>query len=251
MEKNLGKIIAVYRDRPITWRDVLILFLPAALAVLTPWAYGVYRTYYAQAQYGPVAAQTWGPPWFGLATLALIPLLLLGLIRIRRSRWIVEVHKNGLHIRKTFGREHILYWEKIEAISCNSVQESFLGIKLPTRHRIRLFLVDGKPIRLHRNLDKLTELVARIKAKIYPHKLAELRATLKAGEALSFGVISLDQRWLHLKNKGYSWDQVALIDICAGHLVVEFTNHRARKIPVDQIPNVELMIQLIQEGVEA
>ena len=248
--KDLGKIIAIYRDRPLTWRDVLILFLPAALAVLAPWAYGVYRTYYAQAHYGPAAAQNWGPPWFGLAALALIPLLLLGLIRIRRSRRIVDVHKNGLRIRQTFGREHVFYWAQVEAISCNSVQESFLGINLSPRHRVRLFPVDGKPIRLNRNLDQLPELIARIKGKINPRLLPVLRADLQAGKILSFGPIQLDRKRLKLRGKDYSWDQVALINIRAGHLVVEFTNRRARKIPVGQIPNVELMIQLIQEGVE-
>jgi hypothetical protein len=248
--KPLGQVIAVYRDRPLTRRDLLLFFLPLALAVLTPWAYGVFRTYYAQANYGPVAARTWGSPWFGLAALALIPLLLLALIRIRRSRRIVIVHKKGLRIRDTFGRDRTLFWEQVEALSCNSVQESFLGIHLVPRHRVRVFPVDGKPIRLNRNLDQLPELTARIKAKIHPRKLAEFRSDLKTGKILSFGAVRLDQKRLGLKGKDYPWDQVALVNVQAGHLVIEFSNTRALKIPIGQIPNVELMIQLIREGVE-
>ena len=95
------------------------------------------------------------------------------------------------------------------------------------------------------------ELIARIKGKVYPHLLPTLRADLRSGKNLYFGPIVVDQKRLNLQGKTYPWEQVNLINLCKGHLVIKFRNRRDQKIPVEQIPNIELLIQLIQEGVEA
>ena len=246
----LGPLIAAYRDRPLRWRDLLSTFLPASLAALTPLVYGLWRTYYARMYYGPAAANSWGRPWYALATAGLIPLLLLALSRVRRAHRVVQIHKNGIHIRGRRGRQHTLRWGEIGGIASTTLQDRFLGFTLRSRHRATLYPLLGKPIQLDSRLPNLDELTARVKARLYPRLLPELRTALRGGDQLYFGPVTLHTRAVHLRGREIPWEQVALINLRAGYLVVELHQQRAKKIPVGQIPNVELLIQLIQEGVD-
>ena len=117
-------------------------------------------------------------------------------------------------------------------------------------HRVTVYPKDGMPIKLDNQIKKLDELGARIKAKIYPRLLIELRSELKTGENLSFGPITLNLQTITIRGNEIPWGQVTRINPRAGFLVVELKNQRGKKIPVEQIPNIELFIQLIQEGVE-
>lgn len=255
--EQLGPVIVTYRDRPLRWHDLLVTFLPAVLAVLAPLAYGVWRTYYGLQKYGLTAAKTWGPPWFVLSSLALIALLMLALVRIRRAHRIVSVHQFGLYIQYTGGRKRTLRWEEIRAITAMTFDDTFLGTTIRTRHRTLLGTQEGKPIRLDGSITNLAELTSRIKAKVYPRLLRQLRSALGAGEDLFFGPVTINRDQLQFDpgrlraTKQRTWRQVSNITIRNGRLVLDSQNHGPLSVPVNRIPNLELLIQLIKEGVEA
>ena len=108
----------------------------------------------------------------------------------------------------------------------------------------------GKSLKIDRHISGLDEIAARIKAKIYPKKLPELRTSLKTGKTLQFGPISLKSTGIGLRDENILWNQVKRINLQAGFLVVELHVESSKKIAVDQVPNIELLIQLIQEGVD-
>jgi hypothetical protein len=255
--KDLGPMIATYRDRPLRWRDLLVTFLPAVLAVLAPLAYGIWRTYYGLQKYGLAAAKAWGPPWFALSSLALIALLMLALVRVRRAHRIVSVHQDGLYIQHTGGRKHTLQWGEIRSIRAMTFDDTFLGKKIRTRHRTLLGLQEGKTIRLDSSINNLAELTSRIKAKIYPRLLRQLRLELEAREELYFGPVTINRDRLRFEPgrlreaKQLAWRQVRNITIRNGRLVIDSHNDNPLSVPVNRIPNLELLIQLINEGVEA
>ncbi|MBC8497185.1 MAG: hypothetical protein ISS57_19715 [Anaerolineales bacterium] len=289
-QKTLGPATAIYRDRPLRWRDFFLIFLPGGVAALAPFFYGLQRDLYARAYYGPVAAGAWSWPWYALATVALIPLILLALHRVRQAHRIVMLHKHGLMIHWTGGQHHRLPWEEIDGLICNTIENTFLEFPLKTRHRLTICTQSGKLIRIDDRIPKLPELTARLKAKIYPRLLPQLRAAFQKGDTLDFGPIILHKKWVcfkrvekfrklgragaqsapphapisglsstemkrtnkkfvQLREQEIPWEQVARLNVVSGQLVVESHSNQKIKIAVGKIPNVDLLIQLLQEGV--
>lgn len=246
---NLGPLIVTYRDRPLLWRDLFALFVPATLASLLPLLYGFMRSLYAQANYGPLAARAWSRPWYALALIAAVPLLLLALRRVRQSHRRVALHKNGIRIEWTGGQRHIFLWEQLRGLSCSTIENRFLGVQLGTRYQMVFFPCAGVPLRIDDHLQNLPDLMARVKARLHPRWLPQMRAALQRGETLSFGVVSVHQGGIRLRGREIPWAQVSHLSVVRGHLVVESSLMRRVKIPVHKIPNVELLIQLLQEGV--
>jgi len=239
----------MYRDRPLRWRDLALIFLPGGAAVLAPFFYGLQRDLYARAHYGPIAAAAWSWPWYALSTLTSIPLILLALRRVRQANRLVMLHKHGLVIRWTGGRRQKLLWEEIEGLVCDTIESTFLGIPLKTHHLLRIYPQSGKSIRLDDHIPGLPELTARIKAKIYPRLLPRLRTAFRKGEPLYFGPIILHKKQFELRGQEIPWEQITRLNVVSGQLVVESKSNRAFKLPVGNIPNVDLLIQLLQEGV--
>jgi len=248
-QKSLGPPTAVYQDRPLRWRDFFLIFLPAGAAVLAPFLYGLRRYYYARANYGPVAATAWSWPWYALATVALIPLLLLALQRVRRAHRMVVTHKNGIMIRWTGGQLHSLLWERIQGLICNTTHITYLGMPIKTRHQLTILTQSGNTIRIDDRIPQLPEVTERIKAKIYPRLLPQLRANLRKGDPLFFGPITLNKQVFQLREREIPWEQISRLNVVSGQLVVESQFNQKFKVPVGKIPNVDLLIQLLQEGV--
>jgi len=216
---------------------------------MAPFLYGLQRDLLARAYYGPVAAVAWSWPWYALATVALIPLLLLALHRIRQAHRMVTLHKHGIIIRWTRGRKHKLYWEEIDSLICNTVNHTFLGTPPKTRHLLTIHYRSGKPIRIDDRIPELPELTARIKAKVYPRLLPQLRAAFQTGDPLYFGPVTFHKEFVKIREREILWEQVARMNVIAGNLMVESKSNQTYKVAVGKIPNADLLIQLLQEGV--
>lgn len=248
MDETLGSVIRIYRDRPLRWRDLFTTFAPALLFAATPLAYGLYRYRDSYLRYGPIAARAWSWPWFALTAAALIPLLWLALLRVRRAHRVVTLHQRGLSIRWTGGKKHTLMWNQIEALSHRCVAKKFLGLTVATDECLSLHNQAEKPIRVDNCIRELPELAARVKAKVYPLLLPQLRTRFQQGEQLHFGPVTLHQDEIQLRGESIPWDQVVHIDVQAGHLMVKSQDHQPIHIKTSDIPNVDLLIQLLQEG---
>ena len=245
-----GPLVAIFRDRPLRWRDIILTFIPGGLAVLTPLTYGVLRKRYALAYFGPVAADAWSQPWFLLTEIALIAYLGLALSRLKRARQVVLVYKNALAIRIYKNKSYLFFWDQIIGLACTTVQPTFFGRALRARHQIKIFPMGGKPIVLNDRIPNIAELAGRIKAKLYPRLLPNLRKSLNDGNPLDFGPITLRKDSLLIQDKIIPWDQINDINVQRGRLIVESGTKRPFKIPAGQIINIEILIQLLQEGVE-
>ncbi len=248
-QKSLGPPTAVYQDRPLRWRDFFLIFLPAGAAALAPFFYGLQRFLYARVNYGPVAATTWSWPWYALSTIALIPLILLALQRVRRAHRMVILHEHGLLIRWTGGQFHNLTWDGIDGLVCDTIQTTFLGFPLKVRHRLKLLTQTGNSIHIDDRIPKLAELTERIKAKTYPRLLPKLRSAYQQGETLFFGPVTLHKNTIKLREREIPWELISRLNVVSGQLVVESKFNRKFRVPTGKIPNVDLLIQLLQEGV--
>jgi hypothetical protein len=251
--KPLGGLIRVFRHRPLGWIEALTLILPGGLAVLTPLLYGLRRAHYAAMYFGPIAADHWSRPWYILAGIAFVVFLVLSIYRFRKSRQYIAVYAGGL--RLNLAQRGALRWEQIAGISTDTVSYHILGISTRSHLRGTIYPNTGEPIHLTNAIQDLPELLTVLKAKLYPRLLPNLQANLNGGQWLHFGQLAIQNRGIKLLNhrpkqdQTIPWSHVTHVDVTSGFLVVELCDRPQLKVPVSQIPNIELLIQLIQLGV--
>jgi len=247
--KRSGSLISTYRDRSLTWRDFFFIFIPSSAAALTPLLVGLDKKRYAMENFGPAAAQSWARPWYLLATAALIPLIWLALIRVRQSHRLVKIYAKGLFIQSTGGKKHFIFWEKISGVTQLFLGKKFLGFSYSKKHKLAINLDDGSIIKLDSGLNRIDEIGNRIKAKVYPRILRECRTSIRNGKGLDFGPVLFNQQEITLKNETFSWEMISSLSVKDGFVHIKLDNQRTIKIPIDQMPNIEIFIQLFQEGI--
>lgn len=251
----LGHVVATYQVH----RGLRAPLWLGAPAVLAPLLYGAERARYGYANFGPVAGETWSRPWFLLATLALAAFSLWVLVRILQERHLVSVHRLGLRVRTPLSKMILLPWDQIAGISTSLTEDYFLGLTMRKGMRARLFPNMGSPIPLDERLPNLPELISHIKVRLYPRLLPVLKETFEAGRWLYFGRVAIRKEELRVYRSSrisgkprlrLSWDQVDKIDLQCGFLRIhsrESQPSRPYRIAAGDIPNLELLLQMVRE----
>jgi hypothetical protein len=243
--KSLGPLITIYRHRPINRRDLYLIALPGVLAVLIPLFYGYSRAVYATDKFGPAAAWKWSKPWYIFSIAALIVFTSLILHRMQSSRRFIAIHENGLYL--SLSDRQMLLWEHIAGISSAFVKYDFLGVNIRSRYLAMLYPNIGSSISLDNTLPNFPELLSRIKAKLYPRLFPSLRKNFQSGQWLYFGPISIHKQGIKINNNQYIWLSINKIDIQSGYLSIDFEEGRSYRVSIKDIPNFELLIELINQ----
>jgi len=259
--EDLGPEIARYPGREWELADLWRLFLPGAAAILAPLAYGLWRADTAYRQYGSTAAETWSRPWFYLAGLGTIVFLLLLALRRWQSRKFVTLHPNGLAIFQPLGRVKRLFWKELAGVTVCNERENFLGVPWRLRFTASLIPHTGKLVRLDPVIQNQPELVEKIKENLYPERMAEMQAGFQDGRWLNFGPLEIHLNGLRLADvhskdlngpetgrEPLPWRRVERLEVKTGFLVVELDTGKQHSVPISQIPNFELLIQLIDQA---
>jgi len=252
--RTLGPLIARYRYRPFTRRTLFNLTSLGLAGVFAPWAYAQYRYDQGYTQYGLAAAQAWSRPWYLLAAFAALVFLALLSYRLLLARRHVALHQNGLLLR--LGRRQGFLWSHLAGIATLNTARHFLGIPLNARYYATLYPGIGQPILLTDDLENLPELVTQIKARLYPRLAEKLGSSFEEGKWLHFGPLSICQEGLRVnihkgkKHRSARWPQVDRLEVRGGHLVIVFLDHKKVRLPTAKIPNIELCLQIIKEGVK-
>jgi hypothetical protein len=249
----LGPQVALYRSRPLGWRDAFMVLIPGLLGVLAPYSYALWLYRQTLPRHGPAAAEQWSQPWFWLAWATLVVFVLLCILRLLDLRRFAAVHKRGVRLRPSILPTRSLQWKQISGVALSVTQDVFLRSRGRARLRAVIYLNQGKPIRLDERLQNLPELISRIKASLYPRLLPDMKAAFQAGKWLYFGPLAVQTRALRLQHGQIAWEQVENMQVKAGYLAVSWKegqgSARNVHIPVSKIPNLELLLQIIREGV--
>jgi hypothetical protein len=216
--------------------------------VLGPLAFGAYRANYAFSHFGPAAVDSWSRPWYLLSITALFFLVLIALNWLRKSHHFIAIHHNGLHL--ALPHQQSLTWDQIAGIAEQVQQEVFLGLPLRTHSCAVIYPVVGKPVQIH-SFDNLPSLIALVKAHFYPHLLPGLKGSYNAGQWLHFGPVSVQSGSCRIGSRQVPWERVRQVAVRSGDLVVELENQTKIRLPASEIPNLEILLQIIQTGVAA
>jgi Family of unknown function (DUF6585) len=249
----MGPQVAFYRSRSLGWRDAFIVLIPGLLGVLAPNGYAIWLYGRTLQQHGPAAAEQWSQPWFWLAWGALAVFILLCILRLLDLRRFAAVHTRGVLLRPGILRIYSLQWKQISGVALSATQTVFFHKRGRARLRAVIFPNQGRQIRLDERLQNLAELISRVKASLYPRLLPDLKASFQAGKWLYFGPVALQAKALRLQHAELTWEQVEDLQVENGYLAVSWRKGpgtaRTVRIPISKIPNLELLLQIIREGV--
>jgi hypothetical protein len=251
IQKNLGQSVASYGPRRRRWREAWVWPLPGFILAFILVITGLDWYYYGYTQYGPIAAQSWSQDWLLWGILIGLVTLFVTAWQVYYARVRVNLFRYGIEVHLPRQASQALRWEDITGIASATIHDGIWGRILRTRHRLTIYLSKGKPITLDDRVDNLLELTTRLKANLYPRLLPGFRTRFQAGQPLTFGPVSVQSNSILIRKKQIPWEHVYRITVLAGHLVVETrtqeSDHsKSLRMPVIQIPNLELLLQVLQ-----
>ncbi len=225
---------------------------------LIAWAVGYARGYFAYTTFGPAVVWRWATPSLavgvGLSGVSLIALLFAW----AGQGLLVCAYEGGLTYQRS-RRGMMIPWSSIRAIQTSAVRYGLPGPAHGTQTDLHLILVRARAeksggraptTRLHlppalTDIDALGETV---KQHVYPGLLAENMQELASGKPLVFGPLTLSAEGLMHRKQSIPWQELGGASLQDGVLRLEPAsgNARALRLAASRIPNVEVVLQIIQ-----
>jgi hypothetical protein len=258
---ELGRLVYAYRPVPQNKMFTWVWGFGGAVLSLAPLSYGGYVAFINYDKFGPVAALSRSMPLFVLGGSMLLIWLAIGMLGRARIQPGIRLHANGLFIEGR--RKQSLTWDEIDGIA--------QGVTAPVRmnsgdvhYQVTVFPNKGRPVHLYgsgdgkRGIPYLPELVSRIKASLYPTLQLELARMFRAGLPLRFGPVRIDRQGLKLRRQNpfpgmlsVPWGHVKHITVQSGYFLVESSDRRKLyQLPVSKIPNLEILLKIIDQDVQ-
>ena len=235
-----------YRLQDLGWKAAFQVFLPLILLVLSPLVYGLWRTLYGYSSFGPAAAFHWGRDWFYASGILVIFLLFYTLRRLRRSHTWIRIYPGGIQYNIPLRRKKYLKWEEISGISTYSLNKSFTPLINRTKHYLVLYSRKYRPFTCHPELSKRPGLIKVIKNQVYKQLRPRLTRAFKEGKTIPFGGISISNKKAILPSTEIPWEFLEGISIEKGYFLVKLTAGNTIKIPIRNLINLEILVQLIK-----
>jgi hypothetical protein len=261
----LGELKTIYRGRQLGRRGRVLLWIGTMLALgffLAVNAWRLFRSYPSDL----ALIQGEADFWLLVAYLALLILGTAFSLKYFESKRFIAIHENGIRWRMSGLRRHQLFWDQIAGIATAVIQEQFINIPLRCHHLGILYPIGRDPIIFQETVPDAPEMIAKIKEKFYPHLKSRLEAQSLTDQPLWFGPvvvlsdglhvprrISNHDFYLHLprriNSRAIPWQDIRYLAVQCGMLVVKSGNYGTKHIPVSQIPNLELLLELIEQKV--
>jgi len=265
---TLGHLLSVYRPRPLNQIILWIWFVGGVIISSGMLGYGGYLAISKSAVFGPVPAVYWSSPWFAAGGIILLLCLVGILLGSSKKQPSVRLYVQGLCIEKR--KKLVLTWDQIDGIASGAYSQSdLLRMTRTLCYKASIFPVKGRPVHLRSSSDgmkgiaNLQELVKRVKEYLYPTMQSELTRMFRSGLPLFFGPVEISQEGIKLRRHipltgmySVPWRNVKRITVLSGYFLVELEHQttRARGLPayrqpVTRIPNLELLLKIIDQGV--
>lgn len=223
------------------------LFFPGTFAILAPLLFGLYNAINTYEHFGPNLAIPKTLPWLFLATFGGFIFGILILYRYHISKNFVALYEAGIVIKQ--GSKRFYSWKQINAIQMCRKKVYFALFELRELYQCSLLLRNGTKIKISKSTENLSELIKSLKHYIYQYVLPELDKSFNEGRWLNFGSLKIQKNSFEFHRKQGSWKLVNQVSVKSGSLVIELSNQKIINIPVAYIPNLEVLLQIINLNV--
>jgi len=247
-QKDLGTLISEHRLR----RELAILsstFAAIGLGgTVIAGIVAIWRWNFAYSHYGPVAIWRWtAPALWAVFCFSLIGLF--SLLYVSRSKNLhVCLHASGMTFQRGRRREIIL-WEEIRSIHTAAVRYGLSSLVWGAQTTLVLHTNNRRKIRLTQVLTDLNSLVETVKHHVYPGLLTGYRQIINQGGSLPFGPLLLTPKGVQRDRQFLGWQEIGKVYLGRGFLSIPSRQNRKSRpirVPVRQVPNIDLCVQLIQ-----
>jgi len=246
---DLGKHIATFRGRSIEFSTWIFIFLPGILLVITCYYIGIYLAVNAYQQHGPAMAVARSQFWIIFGSILLLLLAVYLIFRILIALQRIYIFEGGLKWRNFFLRKTTYQWSQLEGISSTATRLTFVGKPVRTIATGKIFPKHRKPLTLSKHFLGVPKVIEIIKSRLYPLVWPQLKSAFLSGDSANFGSISVNADFLGISKRSFSWSSVARLYTEGGFMVVEFHDNSTHKVPTIDIPNIELLLNMIEWGI--
>jgi hypothetical protein len=243
-----GQKIATFRGRSIGFRTWIFVIIPGSLLTLFSFIYGMFLAGNIYQQHGPALAYIRARSWIIFGTILLIVLVAYFIYRILISLQRIEVFNKGIRYRTRTFRNRSYRWSDLSGITSSATQSSIFGKNFNTNPGGRIYPNSGKPIELTNRFQDVPRLIKIVKSNIYPLIWPQLKSIFRRGGSTEFGRITVSKEQVQISNKVIPWTSVNRVRVDSGFLVVELRRDSNRRVPISNIPNLELLLQVIEWG---
>ncbi len=216
--------------------------------------FGLYSGYSAYYRHGPavVRQNLLLPVSLGLLFLLLGGLILVSALARNGKSIVIYEHGFMLHDRKV---DEAWRWDDLASIRTAVTRQYFLGIRSGNRHMYTLARRDGERLVLDDRVRGVETLADRIREKALPMLYARYVPSLLHGQELAFGPVQVcKEKGIVIGKKTLAWGRIHQAVVENGALTITTVNGqktpRTVRIPVAEVPNVDILLAIIQEMVE-
>jgi hypothetical protein len=243
---NLGLRIGTFRGLGIGLRTWVFIFLPWGLVTLFLLVYGTLLARNAYLEHGPSSALLEVRKWYLLATTLLTLIGLYLLYRLLISWRKIDVFEDGLMYRLFALRHRSYHWYEITGIATFAKIFTVMEKELQTIPGGTIFTNTGYRIPLTNRIQNIPRLVELVKSKVYPRIWPKLLADYQSGKVICFGRISICSKYLDISKHQIAWNSILRLNVRSGYLIIESRDQHNYKIPIATIPNLELLLKLVE-----
>jgi hypothetical protein len=240
--------IRVFQRRRIGILDWLLVILPMSLGVILLIGFGTINGINILNTHGPAAAVETSRLWFLLGTILLFLLLMYILARALSANKKITLDRYGIRIQRSLLERRDYSWSQLAGIAHGDVETTFLGIRISKKTTVTIFPSAERPITLDNQIQRLHDLIKIIKTKVFPAVWPQLCSDFDSGKWVRHGQIRINFQNLIVEDRCFRWQQVRGLRIDAGYLVIDSHDRPELSYPVTEIPNLELLLHLVERG---
>jgi hypothetical protein len=116
----------------------------------------------------------------------------------------------------------------------------------PVIKEFTLTRASGETLVLNDALCAVEAAACFIKAGVFPRMVPPLLQRYEAGEALTFGPVTVHQRdGIQIESAHYAWDEIDRTFVGLGRFIVELRAGKSKSVRACEIPNLELLCRVI------
>ncbi len=163
-----------------------------------------------------------------------------------RANVVVRYHK-GLAYRTNGPEVNVWRWDEVASIQSNLIDRYARHSLLPQApQEYTLTKNGGEKLILDNGIKDVEDLMSVVKDAVYRLIGPALEQRYESGEALTFGPATVQrQNGLTLEGKLYAWKDIQNVEVNEGEFRVMLRTGQKHKTYAAEIPNVELLCQLI------
>jgi hypothetical protein len=107
----------------------------------------------------------------------------------------------------------------------------------------------NRSFHLDPSLQSLGRIIFHIKSNVYPRLSKEFHDQFQLTGRVKFGPMATYREGISLDGRHIPWRDINTITIQRGKLVLELAESRRLKILIGEIPNAELLLEIIQSTI--